>query len=345
MEHYSILDPDSQKHGAQDHSSRGSAKVPVPFIQQEGASLEISFQPSPARSPLAKELNGGSLAEMAERDLRATLQLLVERAQYITGASAASIALRKDEAMICCARTGEAAPEIGTRLQINAGLTGESIRARETLRCDNAETDSRVNQESCRTLGIVSVMVMPLLHQQEVTGVFELLSSRPNAFEERDVEALQHLREMVQTAIERAVAIKRSADEIATKNLALVPDEIEGEQSIAEETASAIEASPESSIQSREPASQITKPITIRTCAGCGFPVSEGRKLCLDCEAAEEQNLAGTRPPAWLAESSGRKQQSWLRANIYTIGTVTLVLITLAILLWTEWSKILVVDH
>ncbi|MCU1298834.1 MAG: hypothetical protein JWO91_3112 [Acidobacteriaceae bacterium] len=338
MEHYSILDPGSQKHGSQDHSSRGFAKVPLPLIQQEEASLQITSlsapaPPSPATSALAKELDGESLAEVAERDLRATLQLLVERAQYITGASAASIAIRKGEAMVCAARIGQAAPEIGTRLQINAGLTGESIRTRETLRCENAETDSRVNQESCRTLGIVSVMVMPLVHQQEVTGVFELLSSRPNAFEERDVEALQHLREMVQTAIERAVAIKCSADEIATKNLALVPDEIEVEQPKAEETASAVEAPSVSSIQIGEPAGQITKPINIRTCAGCGFPVSEGRKLCLDCEAAEEQNLAGSRPPAWLAESSGRKQQSWLRANIYTVGTVLILVATIAVFL------------
>jgi putative methionine-R-sulfoxide reductase with GAF domain len=339
MEHYSILDPGSQKHGSQDHGSPVSAKVPVPLIPQEEASLQITSLPipspsNPASSAPPKELNGESLAETAERDLRSTLQLLVERAQYITGASAASIALRKDEAMVCCARIGQTVPEIGTRLQINAGLTGESIRTRATLRCDNAETDSRVNQESCRTLGIVSVMVMPLVHQQEVTGVLELLSSRPNAFEERDIETLQHVREMIQTAIERAVAIKRSADEIASKSLALVPDEIEIEQPKVEEAASAFEASPESSIQLSEPASQITKPINVRACVGCGFPVSEGRKLCLDCEAAEEQNLAGTRPPAWLAESTGRRQQSWLRANMYIIGTILILLATIAVFLF-----------
>ena len=335
MERYSILDPGSQKHGSQDHGSRASAKVPLSLIPKEDASLQITSLPvaplpSAATSGLAKELNAESLAEVAERDLRATLQLLVERAQYITGSSAASIALRKGEAMVCCARIGQATPEIGTRLQINAGLTGESIRTRETLRCDNAQTDSRVNQESCRTLGIVSVMVMPLLHQQEVTGVFELLSSRPNAFEERDVEALQHLREMIQTAVERAVLITRGADEIATKNLALVPDEIEFEQRKAEETASAVEAIPESSIQSSETANQAIRPINIRTCAGCGFPVSEGRKLCLDCEAAEEQNSAGSRSPAWIEP---RKQQSWLRSNIYTIGIVLMVAATIIFLL------------
>src|SRR5437016_12470757 len=38
-----------------------------------------------------------SLTEMAQRDLNATLQLLAERAQYITGASGAAIALWEGE--------------------------------------------------------------------------------------------------------------------------------------------------------------------------------------------------------------------------------------------------------
>ena len=41
------------------------------------------------------EDGGESLAKMAESDLDAALQLLAERAQYITGASGAAIALRR----------------------------------------------------------------------------------------------------------------------------------------------------------------------------------------------------------------------------------------------------------
>ncbi len=315
MEHYSILNAEPC----------GADAVPALLARGDAESEKLSAIP-PVDHPVAEERHAGSLAEIAERDLRTTLQLLVERAQYITGASAASISLRQNEMMICSARTGQAAPEVGAQLQIDSGLTGESIRTRETLRCDNAETDSRVNQESCRALGIASVMVMPIVQQQEVMGLFELLSSRPNAFEERDVIALQRLGEMVQTAVEQADAIKHGVQEIAARELAPSAEEIEVEQLKVEEAPSPVEVSKESAIQSSQPA----KPVSFRTCAGCGFPVSEGRKLCLDCEAAEDQNSASTRLPAWVET---RKPKSWLRANIYTIGTVLIVGVTVAVLL------------
>src|SRR6266851_6561512 len=121
------------------------------------------------------EDGGKSLSEMAQRDLNTALQLLAERAQYITGASGAAIALREGENMVCRASAGPSAPELGAHLQVDSGLSGESIRTQQILRCDNAETDARVNWESCRALGIVSIMVMPLLREREVSGVFELL--------------------------------------------------------------------------------------------------------------------------------------------------------------------------
>src|SRR4029077_5345222 len=132
------------------------------------------------------------------RDLEAALQLLAERAQYITGASGAALALRVGTVVICRASAGPSAPEMGAEVQVKSGLTGESVRTRRVLRCDDAETDLRVNRESCRALGIKSVMVVPLIREQDVIGVFELLADRPFAFEERDITALERLAEMVQ---------------------------------------------------------------------------------------------------------------------------------------------------
>jgi putative methionine-R-sulfoxide reductase with GAF domain len=152
------------------------------------------------------EDGGKSLAEMAERDLTATLQLLAERAQYITGATGAAIALRDHEEMVCRASAGTSAPEVGAQLQINSGLSGESVRTRQTLRCDDAATDTRVNRESCEALGIRSVVVMPLLRGDEVIGVFELFSDQANVFETRDLAALERMGVMVHTALEHSAA-------------------------------------------------------------------------------------------------------------------------------------------
>jgi hypothetical protein len=149
------------------------------------------------------EDGGQSLAEMAQRDLDAALQLLTDRAQYITGSSGAAIALRRNgkNDMMCRASTGSNAPELGVLLSTEFGLSGESVRTRRALRCDDAERDARVNHEVCRELGIASVVVMPVVHDDEVLGVFELFSGKPMAFGERDVSALQRLSEMVETAV------------------------------------------------------------------------------------------------------------------------------------------------
>src|ERR1700720_2601415 len=153
---------------------------------------------------------GPSLAEMARRDLDAALQLLVDRAQYITGASGAAIALRRagKNDMQCRASTGSNAPELGALLSTEFGLSGESVRTRQPLRCDDAERDARVNRDVCRQLGIASVVVMPVVNDDEVLGVFELFSGEVNAFGERDVSAVQRLSQMVETAVRLAQAVQ-----------------------------------------------------------------------------------------------------------------------------------------
>lgn len=159
------------------------------------------------------EDGGASLGRMAEKDLEAALRLLAERAQYITGASGAAIALRDGDEMVCRASAGGSAPEIGARLQMDSGLSGESIRTRTMLHCADTQMDSRVNRETCEALGIASVVIMPMLDGGEVVGVFELFSDRANAFEDRDILALDRMSAMVKTAIEEANGAKNFSGE------------------------------------------------------------------------------------------------------------------------------------
>ena len=205
MDPHSILDKD-----------RGDAPSPAEVQSGEPPAAELPSHrwPGTAAAPdtappgmrFPAEDGGRSLAEMAQRDLSATLQLLAERAQYITGATGAAIALRDHEEMVCRASAGTSAPEVGAQLQVNSGLSGESVRTRQTLRCDDATTDGRVNRESCEALGIRSVVVMPLLRGDDVIGVFELFSDKANAFEARDLTALERMGVMVHTALEHSAA-------------------------------------------------------------------------------------------------------------------------------------------
>jgi len=304
----------------------------------------------PSVSHVAAEEGGKSLAEMAQRDLEAALQLLAERAQYITGASGAAIALLEESEMICRASAGPSAPELGAEVQVKSGLTGESVRTRQVLRCDDAETDSRVNRESCRALGIKSVMVVPLIREEEVIGVFELFADRANAFEERDITALERLAEMVQTGLEHADAGRRALQEIAAKNeqAAARQEETKPEpagEEIEIEVSAAVASEPtsepaETTALKPDPGEPVRTPELdkVRNCEACGFPVSEGRTLCLDCEAARLSGdspapLASSEAPAFLSKFGTPKKQSWLGSHMYTIGTVLIVALTVVLLI------------
>jgi putative methionine-R-sulfoxide reductase with GAF domain len=315
----------------------------------------------PSREPLRfpGDDGGKSLAEVAQRDLQAALQLLAERAQYITGASGVAIALREGAHMICRASAGASTPQLGAFLQVNSGLSGESVRTQQILRCDDAETDTRVNRESCRTLGIASVVVMPLMREQEIIGVFELFSSKAYAFEERDIIALQRIAEMIQTALEQAEAVRQAQKQITRQDeddilLAddepqLVPVELprldEKPARPTEITQSALQAtipvSPSPAEVDPPPIVLLGEPASIHQCAACGFPVSQGRTLCLDCEAAKTvEGQIGAAPsleeaPGFLSDyASAENQRGWWRLGKYWITALLLAGIVAAARHW-----------
>ncbi|MGE5082424.1 MAG: GAF domain-containing protein [Acidobacteriota bacterium] len=183
-----------------------NSQTPNPQSVSAALSLARAGASVPAWPSIRGEDVGRSLAEMAQRDLDAALQLLADRAQFITGASGAAIALKRQgmSDMLCRASAGSNAPALGALLSTEFGLSGESVRTRQVLRCDDAERDARVNHEVCRQLGIASVVVMPVVHDEEVLGVFELFSGKRNAFGERDLSAVQRLGQMVETAVQLA---------------------------------------------------------------------------------------------------------------------------------------------
>ena len=207
--------------------------------QRQGVSAALAAaQARAAVAPAVRfpaEDGGRSLAEMAQRDLDAALQLLADRAQYITGASGAAIALRRDgrEDMLCRASVGSNAPELGALLSTEFGLSGESVRTRQLLRCDDAERDARVNREVCRQMGIASVLVMPVVNDDHVLGVFELFSGKANAFGERDLSAVQRLSEMVEAAVRLAQATETLPEQLSERESSVAeavhPEVFEGQ--------------------------------------------------------------------------------------------------------------------
>lgn len=144
--------------------------------------------------------------EAVGSDLARALQLLASRAQTLVHASGAAIALMdKDPAFVVCrASSGVDAPPVGARLQSGSGFSGECVKTGTLLRCDDAEADLRVDRESCRALGLRSMLAVPIRVAEKSIGILEVFSTQRNAFSDSDGRALQRLGEIVLAAVNRA---------------------------------------------------------------------------------------------------------------------------------------------
>jgi GAF domain-containing protein len=143
-----------------------------------------------------------------EIDLEPAIHVIAERAQSLTGATGAAIALRHGDEIVCRARTGRTAPDLGVRLQTNSGISADCVRTGEVVLCNDAERNHRVNLASCRSLGVRSILAAPLRHFRKTLGVFEVLSGSPNAFDHHDVATMQLLSSMMVAALSRLSSMR-----------------------------------------------------------------------------------------------------------------------------------------
>lgn len=67
----------------------------------------------------------------AELELEPAISAITERAQQLTGATGAAIALRAGDEIVCRARAGRTAPDLGVRLQTEGGISAEAVRSGE----------------------------------------------------------------------------------------------------------------------------------------------------------------------------------------------------------------------
>ena len=129
------------------------------------------------------------------------LQLVAERALAITGADGVAIALAEGDAIVCRAMAGRVTPDAGARLDPNLGFSGACLTSGQVVRCDDSETDPRVNAETCRALGTRSMVAVPLSAKSAIIGLVEAFSSEPFGFNDCDVRSLSLLAELILAAL------------------------------------------------------------------------------------------------------------------------------------------------
>jgi N-acetylmuramoyl-L-alanine amidase/GAF domain-containing protein len=197
------------------------------------------------------------------------LRLVAARALAITGADGVAIALARDNAIVCRAAMGKIAPDTGIRLDPDSGFSGACLRNGQSVRCNDSDSDPRVNPQACRALGARSMVAVPLMAKGRVVGLIEAFSSEAYGFNASDVSSLELLGELILAAIHPeeedklaqlaekilpqppAIELAKppasdSADSLAKDALRPAEADISGIQSIAKLAAAAPKAMPES---------------------------------------------------------------------------------------------------
>jgi hypothetical protein len=236
----------------------------------------------------------------ARVELYACLQLLADRARFITGATWAAIALLEGTDFIYCAAAGNSAPMIGSALDIRTLRTGLSLAA------DGKSLLVRVIRES------------------KTVGFFHLVSGTAG-FSNQDLQSIVRLAEMVATAIHCMEAEQHS-----------VVDEHSPVPSLVAQApklpASVLWHAPESlasgSSNKSDSASDVA--VIVYACESCGFPVSRGRTMCVDCEERGSPSATMAR----LLSSRQKEDESWLSAHGYTIASLLVSALAAAIIYW-----------
>lgn len=245
---------------------------------------------------------GNSLLEAAEMEFQATLQLLADRACWVSGARAAEIALQSGAHLRYAAVSGASQREPG------------SAAPRDEAPFRHCLTDNRIVHARAHQ-GSAFCMAVPIPQDGEAVGFVNLLSEE--AFNSEDETAVARIAELVEVALQHRDAAARAErlefrdSELELPSLWSAPENVRPNNRAVEAPQAA------------------TKTATqVETCAACGFPVSPGRSLCVECELKPETAI----PAKDLFQSE--TEEIWLSAHGYTIASVLVTVLTAAIILW-----------
>jgi len=265
-----------------------------------------------------RKLNDAGVSAAAHQNeefgLDEVLQLVAARALSITGADGVAIALANDDAIVCRASQGRIAPDQGVRLDPKSGFSGACLQRGQTVRCDDSETDERVNAQACRLLGARSMIAVPLAAKRRVVGLIEAFSSEPYGFNDSDVRSLDLLGELILAAIrpEEEERLVESAEQIAMEApLPLMPAKIIVDEKFAPEPVLEKVAAAESAVESA------TVPKQAPSIGPNLFPSTEsGPEAQIELEA----------------EKNGRR--------LSVVLTVAALVVLASVFGWADWWKI-----
>ncbi len=183
----------------------------VPFPARRSDDPERLSPDSSKIEPKIDELASQFAAQgiqSSELVLDLVLHDFADEARQASDASGAAIALERDGEIVCRAAAGATVPDLGVRIHTKSGLSAVCLKKGTTQLCSDTEADDRVDAEACRHLGVRSIVVIPLRSRDQIIGIFEVFSARPNAF---STEVLQKLESLATAAAQTVRAARGKA--------------------------------------------------------------------------------------------------------------------------------------
>jgi hypothetical protein len=145
-----------------------------------------------------------------ELDLDGAMSLVVDSARDVAGAAGTAIGLLERDQLIYRAGSGCSATFPGSRVKASLTASATSKGSGEILRVENAQTDTRIQAAVCRQFGADALLILPIYHERELGGVFEILFSEAHVFEEWEVRTYRLMAALIETAMARTIQIDRN---------------------------------------------------------------------------------------------------------------------------------------
>lgn len=129
------------------------------------------------------------------------ITLAVERILPILNADGAAIELVEGDELVYRAVAGSLSSYLGFRIPIQGSLAGMAIQQNEPLVTNDIFNDDRVHEAARRVEGLKSMMVQPLIHEQQVVGVLKVISSQTNFFHDKEITPISLLANSLSAAM------------------------------------------------------------------------------------------------------------------------------------------------
>jgi diguanylate cyclase (GGDEF)-like protein len=138
--------------------------------------------------PFAQVIKTQTLLAKADFNLQEFMNLVVSQMETLTPATGIVVELAEGDDMVYRATSGTVAEYIGMHLPIQNSISGLCVLEKTLLLSNDTENDPRVNIEACRKVRARSLIVAPLLYNENAVGVLKILYDKENGYCETDIQ-------------------------------------------------------------------------------------------------------------------------------------------------------------